>query len=71
MRMPSPRSDVMTVHLPHRVVSTHAVRTHSRRRRTALHAASLLCCSAPGDPDGSTTFPARLVVDHVRVTTND
>ncbi|MGC4945575.1 lectin [Streptomyces sp. DT224] len=25
----------------------------------------------PGDPDGSTAFPNQLVVDHVRVTTND
>ncbi|MEU8522929.1 family 16 glycosylhydrolase [Streptomyces sp. NPDC048577] len=25
----------------------------------------------PGDPDGSTPFPGRLVVDHVRVTTGD
>ncbi|MEU8842513.1 ricin-type beta-trefoil lectin domain protein [Streptomyces roseus] len=25
----------------------------------------------PGDPDGSTTFPQQLVVDHVRVTTSD
>ncbi|WP_371775253.1 ricin-type beta-trefoil lectin domain protein [Streptomyces sp. NBC_01438] len=25
----------------------------------------------PGDPDGNTTFPQQLVVDHVRVTTND
>ncbi|MET9595599.1 glycoside hydrolase family 16 protein, partial [Streptomyces sp. NPDC006516] len=25
----------------------------------------------PGDPDGSTSFPQRLVVDYVRVTTGD
>ncbi|SCE62237.1 hypothetical protein GA0115261_112531, partial [Streptomyces sp. OspMP-M43] len=55
MRMPPTRSDVMTVHPTH-----STARRVSRRRRVALCAASLLCCSAilTALPGGASAAPA-------------